>query len=336
MKYEELPIEKIELDKENPRIKQFLSIFTGEITSENISMALNGGGDPSSNGKYVALKNSIEKNGGIFTPIIVNHISSMDKYIVIEGNTRLKFYQEFYERDKNPKWSKIMAIVYEDMTDDEIHAIRLQAHMVGARDWDAYSKAKYLDYLYNVEKKSMEYLRAFCGGQESYIRQLIDAYKDMYDNYVKPMEDEGEQPDPQVFSYFVEAQKSGCKEALSVHGYTMKHFTKWVINEKIERAEHVRKIAKILGEEDARNAFLKGTSTDAIKKLDSKEVDQKKLEKTDLYKIIHEITIRLRNIKHSEVVNLKNNPKYNDRKVELIDLNYELQSVLKDIGVDDE
>ena len=336
MRYEELPITKVELDKENPRIKQFLSIFTGEITSENIAMALNGGRDPSSNGKYAALKESIKKNGGIFTPIIVNHITSSDRYIVIEGNTRLKFYQEFYEKENDEIWYKIMAIVYDDMSDDEIHAIRLQAHMVGARDWDAFSKAKYLDYLYNTEKKSMEYLKVFCGGQESYIRTLISGYKDMAEFYVNPLEEQGEQPDPQVFSYFVEAQKSGCKDSLSVHGYDMSDFTKWVIIEKIERAEHVRKIAKILGEEDARIAFLKGTTGDAIKKLDSREVDQKKLEKTDLYKIIHEITIRLRNIKHTEVVNLKNNPKYNDRKNELIDLNYELQAVLKDIGADEE
>ena len=335
MRYEELPINKVELDKDNPRIKQFLSIFTGEITSENIAMALNGGGDPSSNGKYAALKESIKKNGGIFTPIIVNHITLDDRYIVIEGNTRLKFYQEFYEKEKNEVWSKIMAIVYDDMSDDEIHAIRLQAHMVGARDWDAFSKAKYLDYLYNTEQKSMEYLKVFCGGQESYIRTLISGYKDMVEFYVNPLEEQGEQPDPQVFSYFVEAQKSGCKDSLSVHGYDMADFTKWVISEKIERAEHVRKIAKILGEEDARIAFLKGTTGDAIKKLDSREVDQKRLEKTDLYKIIHEITIRLRNIKHTEVVNLKNNPKYNDRKNALIDLNYELQAVLKDIGADE-
>ena len=40
--------------------------------------------------------------------------------------------------------------------------------------------------------------------------------------------------------------------------------------------------------------------------------------------------------KDTEVVNLKDNPKYCDRKNELIDLNYELQSVLKDIGADEE
>lgn len=333
MRYQELLVTRVELDKENPRIKQFLSIFSGEITSEHIANALNGGGDPASNGKYSALKESIKTNGGIFTPIIVNHITSQDRYIVIEGNTRLKFYQEFYEKEKDEKWLKIMSIVYDDMTDDEIHAIRLQAHMVGARDWDAFSKAKYLDFLYNHEKKSMEYLKVFCGGQESYIRSLISAYKDMNEFYVKPKESVGEQPDPQVFSYFVEAQKNGCKDSLSVHGYDMKDFTKWVENEQIQRAEHVRKIAKILSEEDARKVFLKSNTTEAIKKLESKEIDQKKLEKTDLYKIIHEISWRLSNLTYEEIIDLKSNPKYEDRKNELIDLYDILKYKLELIGV---
>ena len=51
--------------------------------------------------KIDGYKESIKKNGGIFTPIIVNHKTSDDRYIVIEGNTRLKFYQEFYEKEKD-------------------------------------------------------------------------------------------------------------------------------------------------------------------------------------------------------------------------------------------
>jgi hypothetical protein len=299
-------------------------------------MALTGGSDAAANGKYIALRDSIKTNGGIFTPIIVNHITDSDRYIVIEGNTRLQFYKEFYKKENDSKWAKIMSIVYDDMDNNNIHAIRLQAHMVGARDWDAFSKAKYLDYLSNVEHKPMSYLKVWCGGQENTIRDLIDAYNDMNNFYVKHLEESGEQFDPQLFSYFAESRKSHCQDVFPIHGYDMDDFTNWVVSEKIVRAEHVRKLAKILNDEDAKSVFLKGNSEDAIKKLDSKDVDSKKLEKTDLYKIIHAITIQLRDIKHTEVQNLKYNPKYEDRKTELIDLNYELQSVLKDIGVEED
>ena len=332
MRYEEIPIEKIILDMENPRIKQWLSIYK-KVTSEDIAMALSGSADTGT-GKYVALRESIKENKGIFTPIIVNHISSTNEHVVIEGNTRLKFYQEFREKDPSGTWDKIMCIVYDDMSDDEKHAIRLQAHMVGARDWDAYSKAKYLDYLYNTEKKSMEYLKVFCGGQEGYIRQLIQAYQDMTETYVKVQESGGERVDPRVFSYYVELQKNSAKEALISHGYDLDDFTKWVITEKIDRAEAVRKLARVLGEEDARKAFLKNNLTEGIRQLDTKDADLKKIEKTNMYSIIHEVVLRIRNIKFSEVEYLRDDPKFKSKREDLVDLEYELRHLLREIGED--
>lgn len=332
MNYQELPVNKVELDLENPRIKQYLSIYKIP-TSENIALALSGSSG-NGQGKYAALRDSIKENRGIFTPIIVNHITDEDRYIVIEGNTRLKFYQEFNEKEPNSIWQTIISIVYDDMSEDKIHAIRLQAHMVGARDWDAFSKAKYLDYLYNIEKKSMEYLKVFCGGQESRIRNLISAYNDMTKHYIPMQEKCGLQFDPQVFSYYEELQKNSAKESLAVHGYDLDDFTKWVIDEHIDRAESVRKLAKVLGEEDARKVFLNSNLTEAIKKLDSREMDLRKVEKTDLYDVAHTLAIRLRNLNYKEAERLKNDPKYTINRERLIELASELNQVLQDIGDD--
>lgn len=333
MKYQELPVERVELDLENPRIKQYLSIYKNP-TSENISLALSGSSDKNGQGKYAALRDSIKENRGIFTPIIVNHITKEDRYIVIEGNTRLKFYQEFNEKEPNSIWQTIMSIVYDDMDENKIHAIRLQAHMVGARDWDAFSKAKYLDYLYNTEKKSMEYLKVFCGGQENRIRNLISAYKDMTVHYIPMQEKLGLQFDPQVFSYYEELQRNSAKEALTAHGYDIDDFTKWVIDERIDRAEGVRKLARVLGEDDAKKVFLTSNLTEAIKKLDSREVDLRKVEKTDLYDVAHTLAIRLRNLNYKETERLRNDVKYYINRERLTELASELREVLKDIGAD--
>ncbi|MCI7605227.1 MAG: ParB N-terminal domain-containing protein [Spirochaetales bacterium] len=332
MRYDILPVDKVELDIENPRIKHFLSIYSGkQLTSENLALALAGGADDDNGSKYNALKESIRKNGGIFTPIIVNHITIDDRYVVIEGNTRLKFYQEFLQKEQDKKWSTIISIVYDDMSEDEKHAIRLQAHMVGSRDWDPFSKAKYLDYLYNTEKKSMEYLKVFCGGQQSYILHLIHAYNDMSKYYADPATQEGEKVDPQKFSYYFEAQKNRCNDALSIHGYDMNDFTSWVLTEKIERAEHVRNLPKILGDEELRNIFLKQGSSAAIRKLEEQEVGAKKLSKTDTYKMVHELSKRLNMIPYKEVISLKTNPKYKYRKEDLFDLQKELNGLMSDL-----
>jgi len=220
------------------------------------------------------------------------------------------------------------------MDEEDIHAIRLQAHMVGARDWDAFSKAKYLDYLYNVEKKSMSFLKDFCGGQESYIRNLIDGYNDMAEYYLPVCEQMGDEPDIQVFSYYAELQKSNAKDAIFVHGYDLNDFTKWVINENLDRAESVRKLAKVLGEEEARKTFLKEDMSAAVKKLDLNDKELKKLSKTNLYDLARELNHKLENITVKELDNLSENANYVDRKNILLDLQDQINFVVSKINGD--
>ena len=124
---------------------------------------------------YSVLKESIKVNGGIINPIIVNRYPD-GQLVVIEGNTRVQIYKEFVESDPDGPWKSIIAIVYDNLPDYKIHAIRLQTHLVGPRDWDAYSKAKYLHQLSDIDKMPMATIISFCGGKTQEIRKLIDAY----------------------------------------------------------------------------------------------------------------------------------------------------------------
>ncbi|HEV2501853.1 MAG TPA: ParB N-terminal domain-containing protein [Mesorhizobium sp.] len=142
-----LSIYDVELDRNNPRIRRFVEGFEGELTDDNIQLALDIGsdeGDSNSKGMTTAdkLRNSILANSGIMQPIIVCRNDS-GKYLCIEGNTRLFIYRRFHEDGVTGNWSTIPAIVHEALDGDGIDAIRLQAHLVGPRPWDAYSKAKY-------------------------------------------------------------------------------------------------------------------------------------------------------------------------------------------------
>ena len=170
-KYMELNINSIELDRDNPRIKMYLEMYGSNVTAQGIALALN---SSSSDGatSFTSLKESIRVNGGIINPIIVNHIAD-GRYVVIEGNTRLQIYREFAENTGGGEWDVIRAIVYENLTEEEKHSIRLQSHLVGPRDWDPYSKAKYLHYLYHEAKLPMATIISYCGGKKSEILKLI-------------------------------------------------------------------------------------------------------------------------------------------------------------------
>lgn len=180
--YTEIDTALLDLDFTNPRIQNYLQNYPEESRSGELLAMLLGTGTDS----CASLKESIKEHGGIINPIIVNHFPD-GRYVVIEGNTRLQIYRDFIRDNVPGNWNKIRAIIYENLENNEMHSIRLQAHLVGPRDWDAYAKAKYLTFLSDEEKMPMKELLAYCGGSSkaSEIRYMIQAYKDMRDDYEK-------------------------------------------------------------------------------------------------------------------------------------------------------
>ena len=89
-RFDNLDIDLLELDVNNPRIAELLDRYKKEdITPEHIALALG-----TSEESYENLKNSIKENGGIINPIVVRKMAD-GKYLVIEGNTRVQIYKKF-------------------------------------------------------------------------------------------------------------------------------------------------------------------------------------------------------------------------------------------------
>ena len=91
--YVELDINQIELDKSNPRIADYLEYYDEEnLDSDTMALLLG-----TSTDSCASLRESIKENGGIVHPIIVNHFPD-NRYVVIEGNTRLQIYRDFCKK----------------------------------------------------------------------------------------------------------------------------------------------------------------------------------------------------------------------------------------------
>ena len=160
------------------------------------------------------------------------------------------------------------AIVYDQLGQEEIDAIRLQAHLVGPRQWDPYSKAKYLDYLSNSEHLTTDQIIDFCGGQRTEVHRFIDAYNDMESHY-RPLLSSDDQFDPTRFSAFVEMQAPRVQEALLASGYTKTDFAAWVNNQILYPLDRVRRLPAILANPQAQSVFLTHGAREAEKVLDS-------------------------------------------------------------------
>jgi hypothetical protein len=327
-----LSIDIVELDKANPRIKQYLEMYGDSITSAQIALALSYTGNGDSSTSYQTLRESIKVSQGIIHPIVVN-LDENNEYVVIEGNTRLQIYKEFYKIDNNPIWAEIPCIVYEKLTEEEKHKISLQSHLVGPRDWDAYSKAKYLYELSEVHYLPMDSIISMCGGKRQEILKSIDAYRCMKQYYEPLIESMGYDKDIKEYSKFAEYVKNiKAKQALVSKGYSDEDFAKWVIARNIDNAMKVRSIPAIFANNEALEMFLKKNLTEAEKLLIKDDVTTGINLKDVPYELLCQaITSYLEGISFKEIKNLANNPAYESKKNSLQALFDVLSDTLEEV-----
>ena len=306
-KFEMLNVETIDFDTDNPRIKKALEKYGDKINAERIHFALRSATEESNGASsYNRLKDSIRTNGGITVPITVNHDGN--EMVCIDGNTRLAIYKELLKEGAPGNWSVIMSIVLDNAEEQDIEAIRVSAHLVGAREWPAYEKARYLHYLRNQEFMDYDQMIALCGGNRKDIQRQIDAYHDMNDYYRDVVDDAAFHIDR--FSGFVELQKPGIKDAIFGAGLNVKDFGEWIRDGNIFRLADVRQLPKVLRDDEAKEKFLEGgpRSIETAIKICENKADQQKggtsgkttLEKASVYQLAEALTRRIPNMPLSE------------------------------------
>lgn len=325
--YVELSIDDIELDRSNPRIANYLDLYDeDELTSDTMALLLGTTSD-----SCASLRESIKENGGIVHPIIVNHFSN-GRYVVIEGNTRLQIYRDFRKKGVPGSWGIIKAIVYENIDDETMHSIRLQAHLVGPREWDAYSKAKYLNYLANEKYMPMTSLIAYCGGtsKASEIKNMILAYQDMQEFY-RPLCDDDSMFDIKKFHGFVELQKRNVIDALKIHGYTKIDFSKWMIDGKFSKLEDVRSIPNILNSKKATETFFKMDSRAAKKILAVEDITSDSLKDVPYEMLAKELIKRMNEFQMQEILYLRSDAEYESKLNALKDVLESVQLIVNEV-----
>lgn len=322
--YRQLPLEMVELDYENPRIARMLEIYkSNEIPPEAVALALG-----SSEASYESLKSSILTNQGIINPIVVQKID-IDKYKVIEGNTRVQIYRKFVEDGEKGNWKSINAIVYEDVDSTTIHSIRLQAHLIGPRDWDAYSKGKYLYYLKHEALLPMNVIISYCGGKASEVKNMIEAYIDM-EKYYRPLCTD-DFFNHKNYSAFIEIQRKAIVDSLAGHKYGKKDFAKWLYEEKFDRLEDIRQLPNILNSPNAMKEFLKHGSKAAIKILAVEEITNDKLKDIPYELLAAELKKRMVDISVLEITYLATDIAYSDKLQKLQNVFDAINFVLEEV-----
>ena len=250
---EQIELGKLELDELNPRISFFRDNQVADnLTEDQVIFAL-------TNKKPEAfrkLKDSIHNNKGIVYPVWVEPLKG-GNYKVIEGNTRLVIYQQLRQEEPyEENWKTILSYVLPDeISDEQKNFIRLQSHLRGTTEWDAYEKAKYLYKLWQEDGWSTSRLEKQTKMTEKQIKENIEAYRIMEEQYLPT---HGDDPNEvSKFSYFVEYVKDKKLQRLMERSSkNIKDFCDWVADkEKIPTGQDVRRLRDIFDNEDTKNAF---------------------------------------------------------------------------------
>lgn len=332
-KQEDLPVDQVELDRDNPRIRRFLEGYEGELTDDRIALALDVAADTGEDGSGVTspekLRNSILANRGIMQPIIVNRRPD-GKLVCIEGNTRLWIYRQFLAEETEGDWSKIPAIVHDQLEGFEIDAIRLQAHLVGPRAWDAYSKAKYQYELHYKYMMPLDRLVDLCGGDRRDVQKSINAYADM-ENHFRKLHEPGEDYDTQRFSGFVELQNNKVKTAILKAGCTLDDFAQWIKSGLIGNLAQVRQLPRVLADKKSRGVFLKKGVKAALDTLEKPEVNAD-LKDATIGQLARVLTEKIEGIPFVELQRLRASPD-DDAVRYMVDAQEALGNLMKEINL---
>jgi len=250
---------------------------------------------------YTKLRDSIIFNKGILHPIWIAPIQD-GKHLVIEGNTRVLIYRELAGKyPDNEHWSSILAnILPMGIRDSQINFIRLEAHLRGVTEWDAYERARYLYILSEKEGYSVTRLEQVTRLRRSEIETEIRAFRDMSEVYNTRFPDDPYQS--QKFSYFVEYERSNrLKQQVQKAGLGIPDFCDWVGTQRLPKAENVRTLGDILADGKATEHFLQDGYERAIQYLALAQPDLI----SPLFQRIEDVTERLKRLSFYEVEEIR-------------------------------
>jgi len=334
-----IDIARVDPDPNNPRIIESLKTYNIEQNRESILNLLRTA--PGGDGPGISeLEKSIIATNGILDPVIVKPIG--DRYVCIEGNTRLSIYAKNHERYPDIEtWQQIPALIYKDIDDPMLEMIRLGAHFVGKKEWSLYAKGAYISNMIKNEAKTFEDIVQIIGGTPSKLASLLESYDD-FNTYYKPLfegpnEASGGVANEKEMSKFVNANVANVKSVLETYisdDDPKKKFAEWVKLEKIESAaDDVRKIPTVLKNKISREAFLSDKKLkikDALKLIPRDPSDSSiKLSDADISQLADELKIRVGETTIHELNNL-DETKLNSLLMLNLDLNQFLDNLDKD------
>lgn len=264
IEYAEVPIELIDLDPDNPRLR-YRSQLDGATHAEILLRE--------QSTKH--LKQDIKLNGLLERPYVMRHGG---RYIAKEGNRRTTVFADLHKDEpEDSRWQKMPVRVLPDATTEQQMATMLaQWHVTGKDPWSAHERAGHIYYMSETLNMPDETIKTVLHMGMPAINKAVAAYKMMMERFVTvdggAFKDQGEGK----FSFFDEFHKQKyLRDRVKSDSFFESDFCRWVGEGRLPRAEDVRLLPTILQNPHAERLFRETEASSAIR------IASEALEKTD-------------------------------------------------------
>jgi hypothetical protein len=206
----------------------------------------------------------IREEGGISEPLAID-----SNYLVREGNERLiclrKLSKEAHDGEL-PEFSKDhfdsvpCQILPPNVQERDIAIWLTRIHVRGKHRWESYNKARMIYELWYKHHFSYEEIRKRVGLSKKTVQNMMTSYREV-SNYHELYADDEDWF--RKYSYFYEVFKSTELRNWGKRGENMKLFADWVYVGKFARGEDVRKLKKLMLDQELFDEFKKANVTRA-------------------------------------------------------------------------
>lgn len=261
---DEIPIGKVELDADNPRIREDLKKRDkklGPPSREELQKLILGlsGVD--------GLLKSIRDNKGLHEPIYVRQNG-----VVAEGNCRTAIYLRLHAANRSDAtWQKIPALwLPATVTEQQIAILQGHMHVAGKITWRKHEQAGHLYKMHKTYHMSPATIAKALGMREKEVNRLLGSYQ-MNLEVIKELGKEDKGDGRKKFSTIDELFKVRDMEEWRSKATNLKTFKKLIITGKLKRGQDVRKLPKIVSDPKAMEVLEKDGFDKAIQFVGKKD-----------------------------------------------------------------
>lgn len=244
LRHATVPIGRVELDEDNPRIRYRLSLHDEGKSLEEVMRAMP---------EMKVLQRDIERNRGLRERVILQEKGS-GMLKAVEGNSRLVCLRNLHTKyPTERRWAEVPArILPWDVDPRHVALLLADFHVAGKAQWKAHEKAGQVYYMHDALGMSQEDIAVYLRTNGTSVGRVLQAYSFMVNRFLKIDKGKYAKDGERKWSYFEEFFKQrALRTELKEHGDFGDDFCRWVGENRFAPAD-VRSLPSVLRNPEAR------------------------------------------------------------------------------------